>query len=61
MVLWCGEYNILIVCVVVVSFRIFCKNEIFDISNVDKFEIRLVFELFDIWKVGRFCYRDMKV
>ena len=40
------------------SFR---KNEIFDISDCDKQEIRLAFELFDTRKVGRLCYRDLKV
>ena len=40
------------------SFR---KNEIFDINDADKHEIRLAFELFDTRKVGRLCYRDLKV
>ncbi|XP_073396214.1 caltractin isoform X2 [Physcomitrium patens] len=56
----CGEYNTLTARAVAVSPRIFRKNEIFDISNADKFEIRLAFELFDTRKVGRLCYRDMK-
>lgn len=37
------------------------KNEIFDICDADKHEIRLAFELFDTRKVGRLCYRDLKV
>ncbi|KAG0620479.1 hypothetical protein M758_4G219100, partial [Ceratodon purpureus] len=36
-------------------------HEIFDISDYDKDEIRLAFELFDTRKVGRLCYRDLKV
>uniref|UniRef100_A0A7I4BC72 EF-hand domain-containing protein n=1 Tax=Physcomitrium patens TaxID=3218 RepID=A0A7I4BC72_PHYPA len=51
----CGEYNTLTARAVAVSPRIFRKNEIFDISNADKFEIRLAFELFDTRKVGRLC------
>lgn len=42
--------------------RTFRKNsEIFDISDADKHEIRLAFELFDTRKVGRLVYRDLKV
>lgn len=37
------------------------NNEIFDISDTDKHEIRLAFELFDTRKVGRLGYRDLKV
>jgi len=37
------------------------KNDIFDVSDSDKQDIRLVFTLFDSRKVGRLTYRELKV
>lgn len=37
------------------------KADYFDVKESDKQDIRLAFELYDTRKVGRLCYRELKV
>lgn len=39
----------------------FRKNDIFDVSDSEKQDIKLAFTLFDSRKVGRLSYRELKV
>lgn len=47
--------------VYVVIFKMVGKNDYFDFSYFEKFDIRLVFVFFDFCKFGKFNYKDLKV